>query len=305
VSDAGVPLAAGEATAVAPGVQRVLAPNPGIMTGPGTNTYVVGDLEEVVVIDPGPDDDSHRDAVVAAIGARRVSAVLATHHHPDHWPLARRLCVDTAAPLLAHGLPGVLDPDEVVLDGHEVAAGAVRMRAVHTPGHTSDHLCWYLEEQRILFTGDHVMSGSTVVIAPPEGNMATYLVSLERTREMAPTLLMPAHGSVIDQPDTVFGDYLTHRRERERQVLHALEPTGSTVAEIVAAVYVDVAEVLHPVARYSVLAHLLKLEGERRVERAEPASAPDRARGQNVRANPELPSAEPSGMQAKWRIADR
>lgn len=151
---------------ILPGVLRVLAANPGPMTGPGTNTYVVGDGSAVVVVDPGPDDDAHLAAILDAVGGRDVTAVAATHHHADHWPLAQRLTTTVDAPLAAHGHPAMDAPDIVIADGDELAAGTRTLRAVMTPGHAPDHVCWLLDDTSLL-TGDHVMSGSTVVIAPP------------------------------------------------------------------------------------------------------------------------------------------
>lgn len=286
---------------VLPDVVRVVAPNPGPMTGPGTNTYVIGD-EEVVVVDPGPDDDSHLDAIRAAVAGRPVVAVAATHHHADHWPLASRITAETGAPLAAFGHPALEVPDVKVSGGDVLAAGGHRLEAVHTPGHASDHLCWLLDGEYLL-TGDHVMFGSTVVIAPPDGDMAAYLESLAMTRDLRPTRMLPGHGAVIEDPVAVLDWYMSHRREREAAVLDAVAAGAATVDAVVAAVYTDVDPFLHPVARYSVLAHLLKLGNEARVTGTNPGEPAAPAGAQSDASNPELPTREPPGLSATWRPA--
>lgn len=284
------------------GVTRVVAPNPSVMTGPGTNTYLVGDPAEVVVVDPGPDDDDHLAAVLSALGGRKVVAVAATHHHADHWPLARRLCAATDAPFAAYGHASMEVPDVAVSNGDELAVGSHVLRAVHTPGHASDHICWLLDG-RYLLSGDHVMYGSTVVIAPPDGDMAEYLASLEITRALEAERILPAHGAVIDDPAAVLDWYVSHRLERKAAVLAAVEGGSGSVDAVVAAVYTDVDPVMHPIARYSVLAHLLDLRDEGRVAGIgveEGGPTPDDAADAD---NPELPGSEPAGMTATWRPA--
>ena len=283
-------LSPGVVTEVAPGVRRVVAPNPGIMTGPGTNTYLVGD-DRLAVIDPGPDDDAHLEALTGRFGDRIV-AILVTHSHIDHSPLAVRLRRATGAPVIgfgpppaapagpAHGPTGLdphdatFRPERLMRDGDELDLGPARLMAVHTPGHASNHLCFELAGSALLFSGDHVMSRSTVVIAPPDGDMAAYLESLEKVRRLRPARIAPGHGDMIDDPAAVLDGYLRHRREREAQILAALQPDapgGHTIEDLVAAIYVDVPEALHPVARYSVWAHLRKLGVEGRARGAEPA----------------------------------
>lgn len=272
-------LTAGAVTEVAPGVRRIVAPNPGLMTGPGTNTYLIEGSGRVAVVDPGPDDGAHLAAIVEAAGDR-VGWILVTHSHIDHSPLAARLKAATGAPVVGFGPapaaapktgldphdPG-FDPDRLMVDGDRVDLGDCALDAVHTPGHASNHLCFELIGTGLLFSGDHVMSGSTVVIAPPDGDMAVYLESLEKVRARDPRRIAPGHGAMIDDPAAVLDSYLRHRAEREGQVLAALReagPDGSTPEALVAAIYVDVPMALHPVARYSVWAHLRKLAGEGR-----------------------------------------
>ncbi len=267
---------------VAPGVRRIVAPNPGIMTGPGTNTYLIGD-GPLAVIDPGPDNDDHFAALCEAVGDR-LGWIVATHTHIDHSPLAARLRETTGAEVVGFGpaptarAPGLDSqdltfwPDRCLGDGDQIDAGHWRLDAIHTPGHASNHLCFQLADTGLLFSGDHVMSGSTVVIAPPDGDMTLYLEALGRIKELAPARIAPGHGDLIEDPATVLDEYLAHRRERETQVLAGLVVAGAsgvTAAELVTAIYVDVPEKLHPIARYSVWAHLRKLAEEGRVVGAE------------------------------------
>ena len=248
-----------EPEVLSPVVTRVLANNPTIMTGPGTNTYVVG-TGPVAVIDAGPDDETHLTAVEAAVAGREVVAVLCTHHHSDHAPgsvpLARALAAPVAARVHEKG-PAV---DIHLEDGDVLEVAGARLRAFFTPGHASDHLCFeMLSPARALFSGDHIMSGSTVVIAPPDGHMATYLDSLRRVLERRVGRIYPGHGPVIGRGRAVVEEYIRHRNERREQVAGRLRAGDRTVAEIVATVYAGVPEVLHPVARFSVQAHLHEL----------------------------------------------
>ncbi len=240
-------------------ITRVLAPNPGLFTGPGTNTYVVTAGGEVAVIDPGPRAADHLAAIREAIGADRPVAVLVTHTHPDHAPAANPLAAALGVPALGAAPGPDFAPDRVLGDGDTVAVGGVLLEAVATPGHTPDHLCFRLGDE--LFTGDHIMGGSTVVI----DDLAAYLNSLRRLLPLGLRRLHPGHGPVIDDPDGTIREYLDHRLARERQVLDALAGGAGTVGEVVAAVYADVDSALHPIAAFSVAAHLRKLAAEGRV----------------------------------------
>jgi glyoxylase-like metal-dependent hydrolase (beta-lactamase superfamily II) len=266
-------LAPGAVTAVTPLVRRIVAPNPSLMTGPGTNTYLVGDPADgdLVVIDPGPDVDAHLDRI-AEIGAGRIRTIVVTHTHQDHSPGAPGLAARTGAPLVGFDGRDGFEPDRAAGDGHVVEATGARLVAVHTPGHASNHLCWLLEEERLLVSGDHVMDGSTVVIAPPDGDMAAYLDQLRRLRALGLRSIAPGHGRLITDPDARLDGYLSHRLDREHQVVTALASAGhpATVEELVAAIYTGVAEALLPVARYSVWAHLRKLAAELRAESRDP-----------------------------------
>lgn len=254
-------------------VRRVLCGNPGMMTGPGTNTYLVG-IDEVAVIDPGPDDAGHLDAVAAA-GSGRIRWILCTHTHGDHSPGAAGLKERTGAEILSFEDRDGLVCDRHLVDGDTVEGTEFTLRAVHTPGHASNHLCFLLERERLLFSGDHVMDGSTVVITPPDGDMAEYLASIERLLRWRPALrtIAPAHGHLIQDPAAKLDDYLTHRLDREAQVLAAVRaagPGGAGTADLVSTIYTDVPDVLHPVARFSVWAHLRKLRDEGPVQTADP-----------------------------------
>jgi glyoxylase-like metal-dependent hydrolase (beta-lactamase superfamily II) len=253
----------GRPMAIAPGVVRVTAPNPGMMTGPGTNTYLIGE-RELVVVDPGPDDAGHLDALAGA-GAGRIRTIVVTHTHPDHAPGAAGLAARTGAEVIGFGPREGFEPDRSAGDGFVVEADHRALRAVHTPGHASNHLCWLLEDEGMVFSGDHVMQGSTVVIAPPDGDMAAYLESLRLLRDLDPELrsIAPGHGSVIDDPAAVLDGIVAHRLDRELTVADALAAARTaTVDDLVPVVYADVHEALHPVARYSLWAHLRKLGEE-------------------------------------------
>ncbi|HEY2815175.1 MAG TPA: MBL fold metallo-hydrolase [Acidimicrobiales bacterium] len=257
------PLVTGVASALSPMVRRVLAPNPGVMTGPGTNTYLVG-IDEVAVIDPGVDDTAHLDAVIGC-GGDRIRWILCTHTHPDHSPGAAPLKARTGAEVLAFTSRDGLEVDTEIGEGFCLEATEFRLRALHTPGHASNHLCYLLEEERLLFSGDHIMQGSTVVIAPPDGDMAAYLESLDRLLSLRLRSIAPGHGHLIDEPRAVIDDYIAHRLEREAQVLDALDAGDREIAQIVARLYPELIDELVPRAKQTVHAHLRKLGAEGRV----------------------------------------
>ena len=267
------PIVYGVASALSPMVRRIVAHNPGMMTGPGTNTYLVG-IDEIAVIDPGPGDAAHLDAI-AGCGGDRIRWILLTHTHEDHSPGAVGLKRRTGAEILAFGPGegrGKVRLDGTLADGAVIEATEFHLTALHTPGHASNHLCYLLNEERTLFTGDHIMQGSTVVIGPPDGDMAAYLASLERLKTIRPRLkaIAPGHGHVIEDPMAVVDEYIEHRLAREKQVLDVLRRRGTTtIARIVEDVYTDVAPELHPVAQKSVWAHLRKLadDGEAKGDR--------------------------------------
>jgi glyoxylase-like metal-dependent hydrolase (beta-lactamase superfamily II) len=249
-------------------VRRVLGPNPGVMTGPGTNTYLVG-IDEVAVIDPGVENAAHLDAIVGC-GGDRIRWILCTHTHPDHWPGTAALKARTGAEVLAFDSRDGLEVDTEIRDGFRIEATEFRLQAVHTPGHASNHLCYLLEEERLLFSGDHIMQGSTVVIAPPDGDMAAYLESLARVRGLRRLrAIAPGHGHIIEDPIAAIDDYVHHRLEREQQVADALNAGDRTAAAIVSRLYVGLVDELVPRAKQSVHAHLRKLVADGRVATAD------------------------------------
>jgi glyoxylase-like metal-dependent hydrolase (beta-lactamase superfamily II) len=289
----------GRVEQVSPLIRRVIADNPSKFTYRGTGTYILG-RGDVVVIDPGPRLDTHRDALAAALANERVRAILVTHCHSDHSPLAAWLSADTGAPTYAYGAHPPPDPKWEDLaeddspepaDGHStlvtveeaidyefvpalaLADGDVvpdtpglTIGAVYTPGHTSNHTCWALAEERALFTGDHVMGWSTTVVAPPDGDMADYIASLGKVADRHDAMLWPTHGPPRDDAQAYVTALVAHRLERELGVLAALDAGLATVREIVALLYADVRQELHKAAGMSVWSHLLKLVAEGRVE---------------------------------------
>ncbi len=223
-----------------------------MLTGRGTNTYLVGG-GEVAIIDPGPDDARHLHAIHEALPGVRVAAILLTHAHPDHAPAAAPLSRATGAPVRACS------------DGEIFGAGGATLQAFSTPGHASDHVCFLLQEESALFSGDLINSGTTVLIAPPDGDMAAYIRSLERVRRFALACIYPGHGDVIDTPAAIIDEYITHRLMRERQVLDRLRDGPARIPELVRRIYAEVPEALHPYAAQSVYAHLRKLRDEGKV----------------------------------------
>jgi glyoxylase-like metal-dependent hydrolase (beta-lactamase superfamily II) len=254
-------LVTGVAKALSPLARRILAPNANVFTGPGTNTYLVG-IDEIVVIDPGPADESHLEAIVGC-GGDRIRWIAVTHTHQDHAPGVAGLKERTGAEVLAFNARDGLKPDRRIGDGYTIEATEFRLTAIHTPGHASNHLCFMLEEERMLFSGDHIMQGSTVVIHPPDGDMAQYMESLEKVRKLRLRSIAPGHGRVIDNPAETIDWYLAHRREREAQILAALREAGTAkIDDLVPVVYADVDEVRQQIARHSMHAHLIKLAAE-------------------------------------------
>jgi len=251
-------------------IRRITAPNPGMMTGPGTNAYLIG-TGDLALIDPGPESAPHLAAMLDAVG-KRLKWILCTHTHLDHSPGAKALRAATGAELLGFGnVPDdgrqdtAFAPDRALRDGDVLDCGAYRLRAVHTPGHASNHLCYMMEDERWLFTGDHVMQGSTVVISPPDGDMTVYLRSLERLLSLDLAALAPGHGHVIGTPHDEVRRLIAHRLKREQKVVGAFSKKNpATLDELLPFVYDDVPQRVHPVARRSLHAHLLKLRDEGR-----------------------------------------
>jgi len=251
-----------------PDVRVVLAPNPGLMTGPGTNQYVVGG-DRPLVVDVAPLDEENERRFEEKLSRARPAAILLTHIHPDHVGGALSLRERTAAPLAVHrrragfawgGRP--LAPDRVLDDGDEISHEDGRLRAVHTPGHESGHICFYDPDRHWLLTGDLILGTGTTIVAPPDGDMVAYLASLRRLLTLDLARILPGHGAPIDRPYEKIEEYLAHRMMRERQILGELESGVETVAEIVTRLYADVHQGLHPAAALTVRAHLAKLVAE-------------------------------------------
>jgi glyoxylase-like metal-dependent hydrolase (beta-lactamase superfamily II) len=245
---------------------RVLAPNPGPFTLEGTNTWIVGE-NPAFVIDPGPDDAAHLEAVARQAGP--VKAILLTHHHPDHAPGSRGLSERIGAPVLAFRP----EPGEARLrDGEVLDADTVRLRVIHAPGHTADHVVLFEEVSRALFTGDAVLGRGTSIIDPPEGDVAVYLRSLARMLGLDARVIYPGHGPAVWSPAAKIKEYVAHRHLREQQVVEELALGPRTPQELTEAIYWDVPSAMHPAAERSMLAHLLKLEREGRATRVGPRS---------------------------------
>ena len=263
----------GELVRFAPDIHRLTAFNAGMMTGPGTNTWILGE-HDLAVLDPGPASRKHLDHLLGkAPGVIRW--ILATHTHADHSPAAALLAARTGATVIGPAPPRgdrqdqTFRPARQPRDGEEIElGGGMVLKAIHTPGHASNHLCWWLASRGVLFTGDHIMQGSTVVIAPPDGNMTHYMDSLRRVLELPLKALAPGHGHWIDQPRREINGLIEHRQSREdkvRRVLAGLK--AASVADLLPLVYDDVPHALHEVAALSLQAHLEKLEAERKAHR--------------------------------------
>jgi glyoxylase-like metal-dependent hydrolase (beta-lactamase superfamily II) len=263
----------GKLERVAPLVRSLLAPNPSPFTHSGTQTFLVGE-GEVAVIDPGPDDPAHLDALLRALQGERVSAILCTHTHRDHSPASRTLQAATGAPIVGCAVL-VADhadnqddesfdrdyrPDRVLAHGETVSGPGWTLEAVATPGHTLNHLCFALREGNALFSGDHVMGWSTSIVAPPDGDMGAYMASLDALLKRGEAVYYPTHGPAIERPHAHVRGLIGHRRMREKQVLAQLEAGEGRISVMVTRMYAGLDPKLHGAAERSVLAHLIDLE---------------------------------------------
>ena len=264
----------GRCDRLSPLVRRVIAPNPGPFTFTGTGVFIVG-RGEVAVIDPGPDTPEHRAALDAALEGERVAKVLVTHHHLDHSPLAHALAAQHGCKVYGKSPAGPAPeggevrmeagddlgfrPDMEVTDGDVFEGPGWTLEALHTPGHTSNHVCYALAEENTLFSGDHVMGWSTSVVSPPDGHMGDYIAQLERVRARGFDVIRPTHGPAITEPEPFLDAYIAHRLKRETQILAELEAGRTRIPDMVASMYADVDKRLHPAAAHSVLAHMIRL----------------------------------------------
>ena len=262
----------GQVERLSPLVRRVLARNPSPFSYTGTGTYIVGN-GTVAVIDPGPDEPAHLQALVEALGGETVSHIVVTHTHRDHSPAAIPLKAAVGAPIVGctplalaelgpkveEGFDPTYAPDRVLADGDSVSGPGWTLTALHTPGHTSNHLCYALPEERALFSGDHVMGWSTSVVTPPDGSMTAYVESLRKLLDRDDARYYPTHGAAVEDPKRLVRGLITHRKQREGQILKLLAQGAKPIPALVAVMYANVAPVLHPAAGRSVLAHLIDL----------------------------------------------
>ena len=250
-------------------VRRIVAPNPGVMTGAGTNTYLLGD-EAVAVLDPGPAIPDHIEAILETAGDR-IKWIVCTHTHPDHSPAWKAIAEATGAEVIGASPADDMFQDDTFSPALELqhddvlATDEFTLRAVHTPGHVSNHFCFFLEEEQMLFAGDHIMNGSTVVIVPPSGDMKAYIESLQLLLRYPLHLIAPGHGEVMEDSKAIVEWLVNHRLQREAKVIKGLQQTGrSSLQELVKVVYDDVDVGLHEMAKLSLSAHLIKLHQENR-----------------------------------------
>ena len=248
---------------VTPLVRRITAGNSGIFTGPGTNTYLIGN-DEVTVIDPGPALPDHIEAIAQT--STDIKQILLTHTHPDHSPGTKLLQDKIGVPVFALITESSKDqdttftPERVLIDGENLNSENYTIEVIHTPGHASNHLCYLLKEEKLLFTGDHIMDGSTVVISPPDGNMQEYIDSLLKLKKYDLNKIAPGHGELMDDPYATVEWIIQHRIERESKVIEALQlQKSSDLDTLVKDVYSDVDPMLHPIAKWSLESHLIKL----------------------------------------------
>lgn len=268
----------GEVDQVSPLIRRVVAHNPGPFTFHGTGTYILG-RGEAAVIDPGPADEAHLEALLRALDGERVAAILITHSHADHSPLAGPLAERTGAAIYGLADPaagsaeeeaqGDFRPHVSVADGQTIAGPGWTVEALFTPGHASNHVCYALQEEHALFSGDHIMGWSTTVVSPPDGDMSAYYASLDKVAARDFSTLWPTHGPPVTAPAPFIAAYRAHRHERERQILKAIASGHDTIAAMVPVIYAAVDPRLHPAAARSVLAHLIHMSATR-VVAAEP-----------------------------------
>ena len=256
-------------------IKKITANNGGIFTGKGTNTYLIG-KEDITLIDPGPNIPEHIDKILS-VGKNKIKRILVTHTHTDHSPAALPISKKLNIPMFGRLVDResqwedeTFIPDNVLSHGDEISTDEYSLETIHTPGHASNHLCFYIKEIKCLLTGDHIMDGSTVVIAPPDGNMTEYINSLRLLEEYEINYFAPGHGNIMKEPTKTINSIIRHRLSRESKVFRCVEKKqNSNINQLLLLVYDDVPEMLHPIAKMSLLAHLIKLEEDGKLKNYE------------------------------------
>ena len=252
-------------------IKKITANNGGVFTGNGTNTYLIGN-DDITLIDPGPNDTDHIDKILA-LGGDKIKRILVTHTHTDHSPAALPISKKLNIPMFGRLVDRDSEwedetfvPDTVLSHGDTISTNEYTLETIHTPGHASNHLCFYLKDQKCLLTGDHIMDGSTVVIAPPDGNMTEYIESLKLLESYDIDYFAPGHGEFMQEPSKTIQSIIRHRLSRESKVLRCIENNkDQDIDKLLLSVYDDVPDILHPIARMSLLAHLIKLEADGKI----------------------------------------
>ena len=252
-------------------IKKITANNGGVFTGNGTNTYLIGS-DDITLIDPGPNDAEHIEKILS-LGGDKIKRILVTHTHKDHSPAALPISKKLNIPMFGRLVDRDSEwedetfvPDTVLSHGDTISTNEYTLETIHSPGHASNHLCFYLKDQKCLLTGDHIMDGSTVVIAPPDGNMTAYIESLKLLESYDIDYFAPGHGEFMQEPSKTIQSIIRHRLSRESKVLRCIENNkDQDIDELLLSVYDDVPDILHPIARMSLLAHLIKLEGDGKI----------------------------------------
>ena len=263
----------GNCDKISPLIRRIIANNPGPFTFTGTGTYIIG-KENLAIIDPGPIDQNHFDAIIKSTKGQTITHILLTHNHNDHSPLAKKIKEETGAKIYFKNLSNDIQTEDQFEEGYdkdiegdiELSDGDIietnewTVEAIHTPGHTSNHICYSLAEEDVLFSGDHVMGWSTTVIVPPDGDMNDYINSLKKLLKRSENNFYPTHGPIIERPKELVTKYIEHRMEREKQITEAIKLGNKKIPDMVKIIYKDVDISLHPAAAMSTLAHLIRMK---------------------------------------------
>jgi len=263
----------GSCDKISPLIRRIIANNPGPFTFTGTGTYIIG-KENLAIIDPGPIDQNHFDAIVKSTKGQNITHILLTHNHNDHSPLAKKIKEETGAKIYFKNLSNDIETEDQFEEGYDkdiegdielndgdiIETNEWTLEAIHTPGHTSNHICYSLAEEDVLFSGDHVMGWSTTVIVPPDGNMNDYINSLKKLLKRSENNFYPTHGPIIERPKELVTKYIEHRMEREKQIMEAIKLGNKKIPDMVRIIYKDVDTSLHPAAAMSTLAHLKRMK---------------------------------------------